>query len=674
MSNSNPGGWLVILGDAYIGETLTARPNAVTDADGINYSTVSYQWLRDGDPIPGATGRTYDLSNADLGSEISLQYIYRDNGGTTEVVTSKPKPPVQAEAIVNDTPYVAPNRDTPDQPENPNNTEPMGWVVILGDAEVGETLTARPNAITDVDGIDYSSAKFQWFREDELIAGANDQTYVVSSADQGKRISVEYSYTDGGGTREIEYSDPKDTVPYVGGGNPGLGFTPVVPTAPTTPIEQPSAPQTPSVPSVPSVPQAPDGHINSGPVGNVFILGFPIEGTDLLARIDALYDRDNIIDGTGAYQWLRDGEPIAGATGRVYTITEDDRGAELSVQFSYTDEGGTRETVVSAPESAVPDPDADDRDRQQDNGEQPDAPSTAAPVEAVTTPEDDVVTIEQGMVAVDGLAGTDTAVLAGEQSDYTVALGPDGVTVTDRSANGVGTVELTNFEFLDFGTELDIFGGPMDLAAFGGYTSLSAEDFGGFIELYIAYFNRAPDAIGLSFWGTAYANGMSLSEISGEFSDQPETLETYPADTTNLRFAADVYENVLGRLPDIEGLRFWTDALNDGSVSRGEFIYEVLQGVKAPAPADATQEFLDQKQADQAFLEAKTDIGTLFAVERGMSNVDDAAMVMAMFDGSAGSFDDAIEAVNTLYGAAQDPVNGEFLMPLVGVSDDSAIL
>lgn len=206
MSNNTPEGFMVILGDALIGETLTARPNAVTDDDGINYDTASFQWLRDGEPIAGATSQTYDVTSGDTGSEISVQYIYRDYGGTTEVVTSNPEPAVPSFVFVDDRPYTAPNRDSGDNSESSNNTEPTGWLVILGDAEVGETLTARPNAIEDEDGINYDTATFQWFREDQEISGANSQTYVVTSADQGGRISVEYAYVDYGGTYEVEYS------------------------------------------------------------------------------------------------------------------------------------------------------------------------------------------------------------------------------------------------------------------------------------------------------------------------------------------------------------------------------------------------------------------------------------------------------------------------------------
>lgn len=86
MSNSTPVGPLVILGDALIGETLIARPNGIADADGINSSTQSFQWLRDGEPISGATGQTYIVGTTDRGAQISVQWTYLDFGGARETV------------------------------------------------------------------------------------------------------------------------------------------------------------------------------------------------------------------------------------------------------------------------------------------------------------------------------------------------------------------------------------------------------------------------------------------------------------------------------------------------------------------------------------------------------------------------------------------------------------
>ena len=295
-------------------------------------------------------------------------------------------------------------------------------------------------------------------------------------------------------------------------------------------------------------------------------------------------------------------------------------------------------------------------DVEQSSGFEAASPDSSGS-DAVTTPEDDVVVITSDMSSVDGLEGTDTAVLTGDQEDYTVTFSPDGVTVTDRSDGGVGPAELTNFEFLDFDTELAVFGGPMDLAQFGSHTGLNAAEFEAFVEMYIAYFNRAPDAVGLAFWGSAFANGNTMEEIAEMFADQPETLATYPADSSNIKFVSDVYQNVLGRAPDIDGLRFWTGQLDDGNTGRGEFILAMLNGV-------------EDGSADRAYLDQKTDIGAYFSVQKGMSNTDDATQVMALFDGTDNSVQTAVDTIDALYDASMSSQNGDFLMPLVGVLDD----
>jgi hypothetical protein len=332
-------------------------------------------------------------------------------------------------------------------------------------------------------------------------------------------------------------------------------------------------------------------------------------------------------------------------------VTSDDRRAEISVRMSFVDGAGTFETVVSDPEPPVPFPAGEGPDVVEDaSGE--DAPGTPASGVLEGTPGVDAFTATSSLSRIDGRENIDTVFFEGDQSNYVVSLSPDGVTVTDRRDGGLETIELDNVELLDFGTELEVFDGPMDLRTFGGQTGLSEEAFESFIEMYIAYFNRAPDAIGLSFWGTAHANGVSLEEIATQFADQPEAGEV-----SNIRFVNDVYENVLGRAADIDGLRFWAGQLDDSNVERGEFILSFLEGVGVGT-------------TDDAYLQNKTDLGALFAVHRGMSNVEDAAMVMSLFDGSEESVQDAVEAIDTFYNAAMDPANGEFLMPVVGVLDN----
>ena len=270
---------------------------------------------------------------------------------------------------------------------------------------------------------------------------------------------------------------------------------------------------------------------------------------------------------------------------------------------------------------------------------------------------------------IDGGEGVDTVVFAGHQNNYTISMSPNGATVIDRRDDGFGSIQLVNIEKVGFEIPLSSFSGAVELSMFGGQTSLTESDFEGLIEMYIAYFNRAPDAVGLSFWGTAYANGTSMEEMARLFVDQDETRDMYPEDTSSVRFVAEVYSNVLGRNPDLEGLQFWKNALDSGAVSQDEFILELLRGVDATPAPEATALFVEKQQADQAYLELKTDLGALFAVHRGMSDVNDAADIMAMFDGSQESLQTAVAAIDAAYSDAMDPETGEFLMPLVGVLD-----
>ena len=281
---------------------------------------------------------------------------------------------------------------------------------------------------------------------------------------------------------------------------------------------------------------------------------------------------------------------------------------------------------------------------------------------------DDTIAGESGDDNINGGSGTDTALYSGDQARYTLTLSTTGTTITDRSTSGNGTDQLSEVEFLNFDT--NIFEGGFNLGIFGGPTSLSETQFESFIELYIAYFNRAPDAVGLNFWGTAFANGTSLEQTASLFIDQDETRATYPTSLSNADFATAVYANVLGRVADQIGYDFWVGVLDDGSVGRDQFILAILGGAKAAPPDGATSEFITQQLTDQTYLANKTDLGAYYAVHKGMSDVGNASLAMALFDGSQSSLDTAVAAIDGYHQSAMSATTGEFLMPLVGVLDD----
>ena len=83
-----------ITGTAQVGQTLTASPGTIADADGLTTPNYSYQWiLVDGaveTDISGSTTGTYNLTNAQAGKTIRVRASFTDDAGNAESRTSAP--------------------------------------------------------------------------------------------------------------------------------------------------------------------------------------------------------------------------------------------------------------------------------------------------------------------------------------------------------------------------------------------------------------------------------------------------------------------------------------------------------------------------------------------------------------------------------------------------------
>lgn len=278
------------------------------------------------------------------------------------------------------------------------------------------------------------------------------------------------------------------------------------------------------------------------------------------------------------------------------------------------------------------------------------------------TDGNDTFTGGPGDDLLEGRAGNDLAQVSGAMARYTLTIGSE-ITLTDRQGMD-GRDRLDSIETLGFADT------SFDLTRFDDGANLSAEAFRGLVEMYISYFDRAPDALGLSFWADALANGTDLPEIARAFAASPEAQAVYPSALSEADFVAAVYQNALGRPADQAGFDFWSGALSSGAVDRAEFVLALLQGVRAPAPTEVSSEFAQQQAADRSWLDTKIDIGLHFAAIHGLSDPADAATVMQLFDGSAESLSAAIAATDTAYAEASGAEDGQFLVQIVGVVED----
>ena len=270
---------------------------------------------------------------------------------------------------------------------------------------------------------------------------------------------------------------------------------------------------------------------------------------------------------------------------------------------------------------------------------------------------DDTIIGDDGSDVILGGDGQDTAVISGDFDDFGFVFGPNGVSVTDKTDVAAGTDFLRDVEFARFDD------GTLNLSVLTGAAQLAPDQLQLLTELYVAYFDRAPDAGGLLFWGTSLANGVSLPEIAALFFEQPETQAKMPPDLPVGAFVDLAYRNFLERDPDQAGRDFWVSTLEAGTVSRPEFMLALIEGARADTGSPE----------DVRTIEDKGDIGVSFALINGLNDVDDAEAVMAAY--MLGDRAAALAEAQALIAEAAADANGadgstDFTFQLVGVIDD----
>jgi peptidoglycan/xylan/chitin deacetylase (PgdA/CDA1 family) len=87
------------------------------------------------------------------------------------------------------------------------------------------------------------------------------------------------------------------------------------------------------------------------------------------------------------------------------------------------------------------------------------------------------------------------------------------------------------------------------------------------VRLYLAAFDRAPDAAGLAFWIGRVRTGASLPWVAAAFSATPEFGSVFGG-VDQAGYVRLLYQHVLHRPPDAGGQQYWTAALASGRLTR----------------------------------------------------------------------------------------------------------
>ncbi len=365
----------IVYGEAKVGELLQVDGTWWTQQ--YQPATLQYQWLRDGAKISGATKANYTVSSKDIGKRIGVRVTGSAEGHETLVRTHTVGKVVKGTF------------------RNPVSS------VLSGDLLIGATLVA-PDGTWLGNG---TTLKYQWYVEGKAVKGATKRTFKLPGSAYGKFVSVRVTVTKSGYNKLVwRFSaiDPVDregelyvadgsvltlgelvvgkkaTVSHAdnnGGFAPGTKFRyqwidmstmqpiPGATKASYTPTRDMAGKQV-----IVHVYGTKDGYVGkfvavtpqNNYVANAYktvtptISGTAAVGKTLTASTGSWSPtpgKQGRADYT--FQWLRNGVAIDGATGKTYTVTAADRGAQLQVRVSVAASGDYNTKIVAASKTSA---------------------------------------------------------------------------------------------------------------------------------------------------------------------------------------------------------------------------------------------------------------------------------------------------------------------------------
>ena len=337
------------------GDCMTGNTISVSSGPWDQGVTVSYQWLRDGIAISGATSSTYQVNSADAGHSITVKTTGTSNGYSTVELTS----PALSAAYGSLSSQPSPT--------------------VSGIFKVGATLTATPGT-WDPD----VTVTTQWLSDGIAISGATALNYQLTPGDYGHQIGVQTTGTKPGYTTIQKTSTPVTVTTGT------LTNTPTPTTTGTSTVGSTltTTPGTWDFGTTFSMQWLRDGSAITGATSSTYVLtpadagknisvqvtgtkpGFTsVQKTSIAQkvlngtlqvkpiRVSGSVKVGVTLNGTSApfavgakisYQWLLDGKAISGATKATYKLLATQKGHKISLKVTQTCLGFNQATATSS--------------------------------------------------------------------------------------------------------------------------------------------------------------------------------------------------------------------------------------------------------------------------------------------------------------------------------------
>lgn len=157
-------------------------------------------------------------------------------------------------------------------------------------------------------------------------------------------------------------------------------------------------------------------------------------------------------------------------------------------------------------------------------------------------------------------------------------------------------------------------------------------------NLYVGYFNRAPDPAGLNFWVTQYTalgqTPAALAGIAQSFAQVPEATNLYgflsaPLVGSPTSFLASLYLNLFNRVIDTAGSAFWVGQLALPGAAVGRIIQNIISGAQGDDALVVANKSLVAKTFAQNLLDNNTPFSSALAATALTGVTKDAATATA---------------------------------------------